>query len=55
MQKRHRFDFERQCKTALGAAPPLIKTATLNVSVPQHQENRVGTGAPATPAPQERH
>lgn len=36
--------------------PRLAKSAKLNVSIrPRRQENRVGTGAPATPAPQERH
>ena len=39
MQKRHRFDSEPLCKTALGAAPPEIKTAALKIRVPTRQVN----------------
>ena len=39
MQKRHRFDFEPKCLTALGGAPLEIKTATLKISVPIRQVN----------------
>ena len=39
MQKRHRFDSEPLCKTALGAALPEIKTAALKISVPTRQVN----------------
>ena len=39
MQKRHRFDSEPLCKTALGAAPLEIKTAALKISVPTRQVN----------------
>lgn len=44
MQKRHRFDFERQCKTALGAAPPLLKSAKPTVCT-FLAEDHVGTEA----------
>ena len=39
MQKRHRFDSEPLCKTALGAALPEIKTAALKIRVPTRQVN----------------
>lgn len=50
MQKAHRFDSEPKCLTALGAAPPLIKTAALKIRVPTRQVNY--RAHPPAPIPQ---